>query len=107
MANPPTVNVMPAGQAVDIKFTLGGDQGENIFRSIIGPTGVPYYPLTEPAVQNQIKHTTAYYDRLSYSSTTQSYTYLWVTDSSWKGTYRRFHLNLNDNSEHFADFKFA
>jgi hypothetical protein len=114
VANPWTVNVMPAGQAVDINFSLGGDQGMNIFYS--RPQSEPYLPRGVPA-ENQITHTTAPgRSSLSYSSTTQTYTYVWQTSPYWKGTYHRFYLGLNDKieppglnqqKEHLALFKFT
>lgn len=38
--------------------------------------------------------------------TTDTYTYVWKTDSSWKNTCRQLIVKLSDGTEHAANFKF-
>jgi hypothetical protein len=44
---------------------------------------------------------------LQYNATTNQYTYVWKTSSSWVGTCQRFDLGLNDGSTHtfLVEFK--
>ncbi|MEV3855147.1 PxKF domain-containing protein [Streptomyces sp. NPDC050095] len=104
--NPPTVNSMKAGRAVPIKFSLGGDQGLDIFASgypvsqnVTCDTGAPIDPVEETTGAGQ--------SSLTYNAATDTYTYVWKTDSAWKNTCRTFDLKLGDNSDHYANFKFS
>ena len=42
---------------------------------------------------------------LSYDPTTQTYTYVWKTDKSWRGTCHKFLMQLIDGTKHTALFK--
>ena len=104
--NPPAINSRKAGAAVPVKFSLGGNQGLNIFASGFPAsqqfncaTGVPIGPM-EPTV-------TAGSPGLSYDSSTGQYTYVWKTDSAWLNTCRSFDLRLSDDTDHFARFQFS
>ncbi|KOU52307.1 PxKF domain-containing protein [Streptomyces sp. WM6378] len=103
--NPPTVNTMKAGRAVPVKFSLSGNQGLNIFatgypvsQNVTCNTGAPLDPVEETTGAGQ--------SSLTYDTATDTYTYVWKTDSAWKNTCRTFDLKLNDNSDHYAGFKF-
>jgi hypothetical protein len=103
--NPPAFNNVNAGRATPIKFSLGGDQGLNIF--------VPGYPVSQQiacsdgAPSNEVEETvTAGSSSLSYDAETDTYTYVWKTEKSWAGTCRKLIVRLNDGSEHLAFFKF-
>jgi hypothetical protein len=103
--NLPTLNVVKAGSAIPVKFSLGGDQGLNIFAagypvsiSINCDTGAP---------QDVIEVTvTAGNSSLSYSAATDTYTYVWKTDKAWAGMCRQLVVRLNDGTDHVANFKF-
>uniref|UniRef100_A0AAU2V7F3 PxKF domain-containing protein n=1 Tax=Streptomyces sp. NBC_00003 TaxID=2903608 RepID=A0AAU2V7F3_9ACTN len=104
--NPPTVNTMKAGRAVPVKFSLNGNQGLNIFatgypvsQNVTCDTGAPLDPVEET--------TGAGNSSLSYDAATDTYSYVWKTDSAWKNTCRTFDLKLADNSDHTANFKFS
>lgn len=103
--NLPLLNSVKAGQAIPIKFSIGGYYGLNIFAG-----GYPKSQKVEcssTAVVDGIEETvTAGSSSLSYSSGNQQYIYVWKTDNSWANSCRQFVLKLIDNSVHRAVFKF-
>jgi hypothetical protein len=103
--NPPTVNVVNAGRAIPVKFSLSGDQGLDIFAE-----GFPVsqqIACDDGAPVNEIEQTvTAGESSLSYDAESDTYTYVWKTEDSWAGTCRQLILRLNDGSERVAYFKF-
>lgn len=103
--NLPTFNSVNAGKAIPVKFSLGGDQGLNIFD--------PDYPKSQQiacdstATVDGIEQTvTAGSSSLSYDASTDTYTYVWKTERGWAGTCRQLVLKLNDGTFHRANFKF-
>jgi hypothetical protein len=104
--NPSVFNVVKAGQAIPMKFNLGGNQGLNIFRS-----GYPLsarVPCEATSPTDLIEETvTAGGSSLTYDSLANQYIYVWKTDKGWAGTCRVFDLGLNDNTTHLAYFKFT
>ena len=97
--NAPTLNVAKAGSAIPVKFSLGGDQGLNIFR-----TGYPQATTVSCSTNvptDTIETTvTAGSSSLQYDPTTSQYSYVWKTNSSSAGTCVQFDLGLNDGSTH-------
>ena len=103
--NLPAFNEMKAGQAAPVKFSLGGNQGLNIFAAgspsstqISCTSGDPIAPVEETE--------TAGSSSLSYDSATDRYKYVWKTESSWKNTCRLLTVTLRDGTVHTAKFKF-
>lgn len=102
--NLPTLNIVNAGRAIPLKFSLGGDQGLDIF--------APGYPASTTAIcgitaGDAIEQTvTAGSSSLSYDSTTDQYTYVWKTEKAWAGTCRTLVVKLDDGTYHQANFKF-
>jgi hypothetical protein len=104
--NPTVVNQMKAGQAVPLKFSLGGDQGLNIFalnfpqsRKIACDTQL----LIDPVEQT----ITAGSSSLSYDSATGIYTYVWKTEKSWAGTCRQLSVQFIDGQTYTLNFTFT
>jgi hypothetical protein len=103
--NDPTCNVVKAGSAVPIKFSLHGYQGMNIFASgypaVSAGTcsGVPLDTIEETV--------TAGGSSLNYDSTSDQYIYVWKTDKAWDGKAMRFTIKLADGTTHFARFTFT
>ena len=103
--NLPAFNEMKAGQAAPVKFSLGGNQGLNIFAAG-SPSSVqincsssdPIFPVEETETAGQ--------SSLSYDATSNQYKYTWKTDSSWKNTCRQLTVTLRDGTVHVAKFKF-
>jgi hypothetical protein len=82
-----------AGETVPMKFSLGGDRGDDIGRAGWRPCGA----LDVAAATG----------RLAYQPQPQRYTYYWSTDASWTGTCREFVLTLRDGTVHTARFQFT
>jgi hypothetical protein len=102
--NPPTLNVVEAGRAVPMKFSLGGNEGLDIFAE-----GYPVsrrISCASSAPQDGIEQTiSAGQSSLSYDATTERYTYAWKTKEAWSGTCRQLTVKLDDGSIHQANFK--
>jgi hypothetical protein len=103
--NLPTVNVVNAGRAIPVKFSLGGDQGLGIFAA--GFPASQQINCDSSAPVSGIEETVAAGgSSLSYDPTTDQYTYVWKTNSAWKGTCRKLIVRLNDGTDHVANFQF-
>jgi len=105
ISNLPVVNVVQAGQAIPVKFSLGGNQGLNIF--------APGYPQSQGVVCdsddpiNDVQPTeTAGGSGLTYDPTTDTYTYVWKTKRPWRNSCRTLLLQLINGLPHTADFRF-
>ena len=103
----PTLNSMKAGAAVPVKFSLGGNQGMNIFAA--------GYPKSQAIACNDavdvdgIETTvTAGGSSLTYDPATNTYIYIWKTDKAWAGTCRQLVLEFADagSTTARANFKF-
>ncbi|MDQ4041552.1 MAG: PxKF domain-containing protein, partial [Actinomycetota bacterium] len=104
--NLPTLNAVKAGQAVPVKFSLGGNHGLSIFA-----TGYPKsqtIPCDSTATVDGIESTvSAGGSSLSYDATTDTYTYVWKTLTGWKNDpCRQLVLKLSDGTYNRANFKF-
>ena len=104
--NLPALNQVKAGQAVPVKFSLGGNQGLNILAS--GSPSSQAIACDSSASLDAIEQTvTAGSSSLSYDATTNTYTYVWKTDKSWANTCRQLKVTLTDGTVHVANFKFS
>jgi len=105
VGNPPTLNVVNAGRAIPVKFSLSGNKGLNIFAAGSPASGT--IPCDASAPPNDVTETvTAGSSSLSYDASSDQYIYVWATNSSWAGTCRQLVVTLNDGSTHVANFKF-
>jgi hypothetical protein len=103
--NEPVLNVATAGSAIPVIFSLGGNQGLNIFTSGYPKSQTIACDASAPA--DGIESTvTAGGSSLSYDSTSGRYSYIWKTDKTWSGTCRALILKMQDGTTHRADFKF-
>ena len=102
--NLPTLNLVNAGKAIPVKFSLSGNKGLNIFAA--------GYPISvviscDGSGEAEVEETlTAGSSSLSYNSTSDEYIYVWKSETSWAGTCRQLVVKLNDGTEHRANFKF-
>jgi hypothetical protein len=103
---PPVVNLVKSGSAIPLNFSLGGDLGLAIFAA--------GYPASQPIQCDAtstgdpiVETVSAGASSLSYSATTELYTYVWKTEKSWTNTCRKLTLRLIDGSEHIALFQFT
>ncbi|WP_427912924.1 PxKF domain-containing protein [Ramlibacter sp. MMS24-I3-19] len=104
--NLPTVNVMKAGAAVPMKFSLGGDKGLEILAPgapasrQVACSGASSTDLVEETV-------TAGASSLQYDAASAQYVYVWKTEKDWATTCRQFELKLKDGSTQKALFQFV
>jgi hypothetical protein len=102
--NLPTTNTVQAGQSIPVKFSLGGNQGMNIFaagypRSTVMTCGA--------AAQDAIEETsTAGSSTLQYDAGTGRYIYVWKTEKAWSGTCRQLQITFADGTTQRANFQF-
>ena len=104
IGNPPELNVVNAGRAIPVKFSLGGDKGLDIFE-----LGFPAVVLLDCGSNqgSEVQETvTAGESTLNYDPAADQYIYVWKTDRAWEGTCRRLVIKLNDETVHIANFKF-
>jgi hypothetical protein len=106
--DPITFNRVNAGRALPVRFSLGGDQGLDIFAvgspssvKVTMPSGAATDPIEETATW------TPGNSELSYDATADLYTYVWKTDKVWAGTQRKLVVTLIDGSTHVAFFSFT
>jgi predicted extracellular nuclease len=103
--NSPTVNSVKAGQAVPIKFSLGGDQGLDIFFD-----GYPKFEFgsCESSSTDPVEETLPTSNSgLTYDPATDQYTYVWKTEKGWSNKCGTLTIVLDDGSIHKILFKFT
>lgn len=105
VANPPTLNVVKAGSGVPVKFSLSGNKGLTIF-AVGSPASQQINCASDAPLSLLIGTVTAGSSSLNYDATSDQYSYIWKTDSSWAGTCRQLSVTLNDGSVHVANFSF-
>jgi hypothetical protein len=102
--NVPTVNTVNAGQAIPVKFSLGGYQGMAIFQA-----GYPKSTVMTcgGAAQDAVEETSAAgASTLQYDAGTGRYHYVWKTEKAWAGSCRQLQLRFADDSVQVANFFF-
>ena len=104
--NPEVLNKAKAGSAIPVKFSLGGDQGLDIFAT--GSPASRQIACDSADTLDALEETvTAGSSSLSYDATTDRYTYVWKTNKGWANSCRELVVKLDDATEHVADFKFV
>jgi len=103
--NLPTVNIVSAGQAVPVKFSLSGYKGLNIFATGY-PSSQQIACVGSSAVSAIDETVAAGGSSLNYDATTDLYIYIWKTQKAWKGTCRQLIVQLRDGALHVANFQF-
>jgi hypothetical protein len=101
--DPEAFNVMRAGAAAPIKFSLNGDQGLDIIKS------VESYQINcdSNAEENELLDAeTAGKSSLSYDADSDTYNWVWKTERGWGGSCRVFVLTLDDDMQYTAKFQF-
>ncbi len=105
VANLPTINTVNAGRTVPVRFSLHGDQGLEIFAAGY-PTSIPIECDTGAPADALEDTVAAIQSRLIYDAATDTYSYAWKTNKSWRGC-RRLIVGLADGTFHYADFRFV
>jgi hypothetical protein len=104
--NLPIINVVKAGQAIPVKFSLGGNMGLNIFAANYPASGS--IACTTGPVDAVEETVTAGGSTLSYDATTGQYIYVWKTDKAWAASCRQLVVKLADGtSAKVANFNFT
>ena len=102
----PTVNQANAGQAIPVKFSLGGNRGLNIFQAGFPKVVANACPGTTVPVDAIESYATSNAG-LSYDAGSNTYTYVWKTDKKLAGGCYQLQLGLVDgNTDPVAEFKF-
>ena len=84
-----------AGDAVPVKFSLGGDRGLDIL------TRVAWRPCSSTTNDSSVA-----WGALSYNAGPDRYTFMWQTDKSWAGSCKELSLTLRDGTAHAARVSF-
>jgi hypothetical protein len=103
--NPPAVNMVHAGQAIPIQFSLGSDQGLNILAP--GYPTVQQVDCTSGAPVNTATETDTAGGSGLQDNGNGNYTYVWKTSKASSGTCQTFTLGLTDGTFHTASFQYA
>src|SRR5262249_6397098 len=101
--NAPAVNVVNAGRAIPVKFSLDGNKGVDIFAP--GSPASQQTSCSGGAPVGPAEPVDLAGGGLSQGSD-KKYNFNWKTEKSWEGTCRKLIVKLNDGSEHVAFFKF-
>lgn len=100
------LNRVKGGSAVPVKFSLGGNQGLNIFAAGFPKSGVIVCNANAPV--DTIEETvTAGSSTLAYDAASGQYIYVWKTDKTWTNGCRQLVLQLSDGTTRTAIFQFA
>jgi CSLREA domain-containing protein len=103
--NIPTLNLVNGGRAIPVKFSLGAEQGLNVFAA--GYPKSQQISCDSAAPVDGIEETvTAGSSSLSYDPTTDQYTYVWKTQKSWAGMCHQLILRFADGTVQRANFQF-
>jgi hypothetical protein len=97
------LNVVKAGAAVPVKFSLGGYKGMNILQGTPSARAIACSTAQSDAIETTVAASSS---GLQYDAPADQYIYVWKSESSWKNSCRRFTLALTDGSVHTADFQF-
>lgn len=100
----PTVNVVKAGSAVPVKFSLSGDQGLDIMQAGSPTSRQVDCDASDPldAIEQTANTANA---GVTYDAVTDTYTYVWTTDRAWGGQCRELTLRTRDGGVRKASFR--
>ena len=99
-------NIVKAGRAIPVKFSLGGDRGLDIFAD--GSPSVHSLACSDLEDGDLIEETVAAgQSGLEYDAGTDTYTYVWKTNRAWTDTCRRLVLEFADGTLATAVFSFS
>ena len=110
--NLPTFNKAKAGSAIPVKFSLGGDQGLDVFAknatgtATTSPTSGPVACDSTAEIDPIETTVSAGSSGLSYDAASDTYTYVWKTHKGWTGC-RQLVVEFDDGTVERANFKFV
>ena len=104
--NTPVINSAKAGAAVPVKFSLGGNQGLDIFAAGYPKTALIQCPTG--ATIDVVEETTASSTSgLVFDPATGRYAFVWKTEKAWTGSCRELQLMFRDGETYRARFTFT
>jgi hypothetical protein len=104
--NMPTVNVVKAGSAVPVKFTLAGYQGMSVLQAG-SPTSASIGCSAAPEdVIAATETVAASNSALTWDATAGQYVYVWKTEKTWTGC-RVLNVRFADGHTRSAMFRFT
>jgi Tol biopolymer transport system component len=102
--NGAVLNLVKAGSAVPVKFSLGGDRGPGVFAA--GSPSSQRITCDTQAPLDLVEETVSPgTSTLSYDALADRYQYVWKTDAAWSGTCRQLAVRTVDGGTHRASFK--
>jgi hypothetical protein len=104
--NLPALNVVKGGSAIPVKFSLGGNQGLNVFYDSTYPASQQINCSTTAPLDTIETTVTAGGSSLSFDPSSGQYTYVWKTNSAWANTCRALVIRTKFGTFHTANFKF-
>jgi hypothetical protein len=103
--NLPVLNRVRAGQAIPVKFGLGGNFGLNVLAA--GSPAVQQVGCSSGLPVDDVEETVAAGgSSLVYDAASGLYVYVWKTSPAFAGTCRTLLLTLNDGTTRTAAFQF-
>jgi hypothetical protein len=103
--NPPTLNVPKPGKPIELKFSLPGNHGLDIFATDEGPTFAPI-PCSPQATTPEYQPFTAA-GSLSYHAGSDRYAFTWQPPTGLTGCYEFWFRTTTDGLRHPALFNFG
>jgi hypothetical protein len=103
--NPPTLNVPKPQKPIELKFSLPGNHGLDIFATDEGPTFAPI-PCSPQDTTPEYQPSTAV-GSLSYHSRSDRYTFTWQPPTGLAGCYEFWFRATTDGLRHSALFNFG
>ena len=97
------LNLVKAGSAVPVKFSMGGDFGLGV---LVSPPKAVAITCPTGAGADAVEETTTSPSGLTYNAASDQYNYVWKTQPAWKGTCKRLDLPMSDGVTHAAVFQF-
>jgi hypothetical protein len=104
--NPAVVNKAKAGQAIPVKFSLGGNQGMDILQA--GSPTTSTFSCGTISAEDVIEETVAASNSgLTYDAASNQYNYVWKTGTGYANSCRKLTLTLKDGTRREALFHFV
>jgi hypothetical protein len=104
--NWPTENILKAGAAVPVRFSLGGDMGLAVLAAGSPTSRQVSCPADSAVTADAVEETTTSNGGLTYDAIADQYTYVWKTNKTWGNTCRVFTIRFADGTEQQILFKF-
>ncbi len=105
ISNLPALNSVKGGSSVPVKFSLGGNQGLDVFAAGYPRSQVIACGSTVPVDGGEATNTPGS-SGLTYDAASNSYSYVWKTEKTWANSCRQLIVRFNDGTLYRANFSF-